>query len=164
MGIENVKNIKKNKRNLLLFGGEIQNLGGEISPPLKALKKHCFLLEEDGLFQSSRRIFLKTQKALSVQFYFPENKGNVSGLFRALFHAFESCICGNSFRNVASSLNTCSIQAVERKHKVNTSMQTSQLNKPKSHLALELSIRAALTPIHRQAYVQALIVLNSVLH
>jgi len=24
---------KKNKRNLLLFGGEIQNLGGEISPP-----------------------------------------------------------------------------------------------------------------------------------
>ena len=33
MGIENVKNIKKNKRNLLLFGGEIQNLGGEISPP-----------------------------------------------------------------------------------------------------------------------------------
>ena len=29
----------KNKRNSLLFRGEIQNLGGEISPPLKALKK-----------------------------------------------------------------------------------------------------------------------------
>ena len=28
--------------------------------------------------------------------------------------------------NVASSLNMCSIQAVERKHKVNTSMQTFQ--------------------------------------
>ena len=43
MGRENVKNIQKNKQNLLLFGGEIQNLGGEF-PPLKALKKkkkHC---------------------------------------------------------------------------------------------------------------------------
>ena len=68
-------------------------------------------LREDCLFQSSRRILLKTQKALSVQFYFPENKGDVSGLFRALFHAFESCVCGNGFRNVASSLNMCSIQA-----------------------------------------------------
>ena len=55
------------------------------------------LREEHGLFQSSRRILLKTQKALSVQFYFPENKGNVSGLFRTLFRAFESCICGNGF-------------------------------------------------------------------
>ena len=85
-----------------------------------------FLLEEDGLFQSSRTILPKTQKALSVQFYFPENKGNVSGLFSALFHAFESCICRNGYRNVASSLNTCNIQAAECKHKVNTSMQTSQ--------------------------------------
>ena len=35
VGRENVKNIQKNKQNLLLFGGggEIQNLGGEISPP-----------------------------------------------------------------------------------------------------------------------------------
>ena len=32
-GEKNVKNIQKNKRNLLLFGGEIQNLGGKISPP-----------------------------------------------------------------------------------------------------------------------------------
>ena len=33
MGRENVKNIQQNKWNLLLFGGGIQNLGGEISPP-----------------------------------------------------------------------------------------------------------------------------------
>ena len=33
-----MKNIQKNKRNLLLFGGRNSNLGGEI-PPLKALKK-----------------------------------------------------------------------------------------------------------------------------
>ena len=34
----------KNKRNLLLFGGEIQNLGGEISPPKGPEKKHCSVL------------------------------------------------------------------------------------------------------------------------
>ena len=28
-----MKNIQKKKKNLVLFGGEIQNLGGEISPP-----------------------------------------------------------------------------------------------------------------------------------
>ena len=34
VGRENVKNsYPKKGRNLLLFGGEIQNLGGEISPP-----------------------------------------------------------------------------------------------------------------------------------
>ena len=33
MGRENCEKYPKNKRNLLLFGGEIQNLGGEISPP-----------------------------------------------------------------------------------------------------------------------------------
>ena len=40
MGREKCEKYPKNKRNLLLFGGEIQNLGGggEISP-LKALKK-----------------------------------------------------------------------------------------------------------------------------
>ena len=36
-------------------------------------------LRENGLFQSSRRILLKTHKVLSVQFYFPENKGDVLG-------------------------------------------------------------------------------------
>ena len=38
MGREKCEKYPKNKRNLLLFGGEIQNLGGEF-PPLKALKK-----------------------------------------------------------------------------------------------------------------------------
>ena len=33
----------KNKRNLLLFGGEIQNLGGEISPPKAAEKNTGYL-------------------------------------------------------------------------------------------------------------------------
>ena len=33
MGREKCEKYPKNKRNLLLFGGEIQNLGGEISPP-----------------------------------------------------------------------------------------------------------------------------------
>ena len=33
VGRENVKIFQKNKWNLLLFGGEIQNLGREISPP-----------------------------------------------------------------------------------------------------------------------------------
>ena len=33
MGREKCERYPKNKRNLLLFGGEIQNLGGEISPP-----------------------------------------------------------------------------------------------------------------------------------
>jgi len=30
---EKCEEYPKNKRNLLFFGGEIQNLGGEISPP-----------------------------------------------------------------------------------------------------------------------------------
>ena len=33
MRTENVRNMQKNKRNLLLFGEEIQNLGAEIFPP-----------------------------------------------------------------------------------------------------------------------------------
>ena len=33
VGREKCEKYPKNKRNLLLFGGEIQNLGGEISPP-----------------------------------------------------------------------------------------------------------------------------------
>ena len=33
VGREKCEEYSKNKRNLLLFGGEIQNLGGEISPP-----------------------------------------------------------------------------------------------------------------------------------
>ena len=33
MGREKCEKYPKNKRNLFLFGGEIQNLGGEISPP-----------------------------------------------------------------------------------------------------------------------------------
>ena len=43
MGRENVKNIQKNKRNLLLFGGEIRNLWGEISPP-KGPEKNTVLV------------------------------------------------------------------------------------------------------------------------
>ena len=34
----------KNKRNLLFFGGEIQNLGGGNFPPLKALKKTLLIV------------------------------------------------------------------------------------------------------------------------
>ena len=36
---EKCEKYPKNERNLLLFGGKIQNLGGKF-PPLKALKKH----------------------------------------------------------------------------------------------------------------------------
>ena len=37
-GEKNVK-ISKKQTKFVIVGGEIQNLGGEISPPLKALKK-----------------------------------------------------------------------------------------------------------------------------
>jgi len=43
VGREKCEKYPKNKRNLLLFGGEIQNLGGEISP-LKALKKTLMVI------------------------------------------------------------------------------------------------------------------------
>ena len=39
---------KKNKQNLLLFGGEIQNLGGEISPP-KGPEKNTGSILRPGL-------------------------------------------------------------------------------------------------------------------
>ena len=46
-----MKNIKK-KRNLLLFGGEIQNLGGEISPPKGPEKNtaHIYLVKPESSF------------------------------------------------------------------------------------------------------------------
>ena len=44
MGREKCEKYPKNKRNLLLFGGEIQNLGGEISPPKGPEKNTVFML------------------------------------------------------------------------------------------------------------------------
>ena len=43
-----MKNIKKQQQNLLLFGGEIQNLVGEISPP-KGPEKNTVMTGEGPL-------------------------------------------------------------------------------------------------------------------
>ena len=53
MGREKCEKYPKNKRNLLWFGGEIQNLGGE----LKALKKT--LTESINNYQLYHNVFLR---------------------------------------------------------------------------------------------------------
>ena len=71
MGRENVKNIQKNKWNLLLFGVEIQNLGGEISPPKGPEKNTDHIAEKTicsatpeilGFFSTMTQRFLGARK------------------------------------------------------------------------------------------------------